>query len=71
MYAIAVEPRPVGDVEEVKESGGEPVCEEGEDHGEERVGETGDEGTGLEGIKRVGMEYGMIIRDSSVDSRCG
>jgi hypothetical protein len=51
----------------VKKSGGEPVYEDGGDDGEERVGETGDEAISLGMIKRVRMEYGMVMKKSSVD----
>ena len=44
----------------MEEAGGEPVCGDGGEHGEERVGEYGDEGAFVRVVEGASVEDGMV-----------
>jgi hypothetical protein len=69
--AVAEEPGRVGEVEELEKEGGEPVCGDWGEDGEERVGEGGEEG-GRGGIVYwVGVEERVGWRCRCERCLCG
>ena len=61
VYAVAVEPCPVGNVEDVEKGGDEPVRGDGREGGEYGVREGCEEGGGRRIVEWVGVEKRVVL----------